>query len=63
MQNIPLSTTVAVKDLGVVFTSDLKWKNQTTQCASKANKVLGMLRNTFLSLNSEILKIIYTTFV
>ncbi len=58
-----LSETEAERDLGVVLTSDLKWHHQTMFAANKANKMLGMLRRTFVHWNPQLLKTLYTTFV
>ena len=35
------------RDLGVLISSDFKWKEQTEMVVNKANRVLGMLRNSF----------------
>ena len=51
------------RDLGVIFSSDLKWKNHITERESKANAMLGMIKKTFASLNCKLLKTLYTTYV
>lgn len=35
------------KDLGIMISSDLKWKQHVMYCANKENKILGMLTRTF----------------
>jgi hypothetical protein len=36
------------KDQGVLIRSDLKWEGQVRYAASKANRVLAMLKKTFM---------------
>ena len=43
--------------------SDGKWNEQVHSAASKANRVLGLMKNTFSSWLYEISRIIYPTFV
>ena len=58
-----LSKTTLERDLGVMISSDLKWKHHTAYCANKANRVLGMLKRTFEYFDLDMVKILYTTFV
>ena len=58
-----LSNTCKEKELGVVFSSDLKCKNHVFTCESKANSMLGMIRKTFSSLDSKLLRTLYISFV
>ena len=51
------------KDLGIFFSSNLKWKNQVTSAAAKANQILGMLKRTFTRLNPMTFKVLYTSYV
>ena len=37
------------RDLGVLVSSDLKWKAQVKNAVGKANRILGMLRRAFVS--------------
>ena len=32
------------KDLGVIISEDLKWEKQCSAAVSKANKILGMIK-------------------
>ena len=59
----PLLTTVKEKDLGVYFSSDLKFHDQVDAAASKANKMLGMLSKTFSHFDDELLNLLYFAFV
>ena len=58
-----LDTTNIERDLWITLSSDLKWKRQATSAAGKANRVLGMLKNTFVSRESTLWKKLYTTYV
>jgi len=54
---------VCEKDQGVFISQDLKWGEQVKSAAAKGNKILGMLKNTFVSRDSELWKKLYTTLV
>ena len=58
-----LTKTTLERDLGILISSDLKWKSQITSCANKASKILGMLTRTFEYRSLELIKLLYTTFV
>lgn len=58
-----LAETVCERDLGVLVSNDLKPTCQVNKAASTANKVLGMLRNTFVSRDAKIWKKLYTCYV
>ena len=49
-------------DLGVFVSSDGTWHAQFNSAASKANRVLGLMKNTFSSRTDEIAEIVYPTF-
>ncbi|XP_065654615.1 uncharacterized protein LOC136081242 [Hydra vulgaris] len=51
------------RDLGVNFDTSLKWKKHIVACSSKANAIMGMIKNTFVHLDQHLLKQLYTTFV
>ena len=42
------------KDLGVIMQSDLKWNRQCTKAVKTANRVLGMIRQSFSYLSKDI---------
>ena len=44
-----LSTSEKERDLGVVFNTNLKWKNQVIEATNKANPMLGCIRKSFAS--------------
>ena len=48
MNQIELNETTMERDLGVIFTADLKWKHQVIVVPSKANSILGMIIGTLL---------------
>ena len=60
---VPLKETAEEKDLGVVVSNDLKWNKQCSSAASKANRVLGQIRNSFVSLDKETFRLLYTGLV
>ena len=51
------------KDLGVYFSSDLKWRTHCQHSAAKANSILGQLRQAFHAWNPQSFKSLYTAFV
>ncbi|CAF1016498.1 unnamed protein product [Brachionus calyciflorus] len=51
------------KDLGVTVTNNLKWNKQCTIAASKANKILGHILNSFDYLDCRSMKLLYTALV
>ncbi|CAF0969430.1 unnamed protein product [Brachionus calyciflorus] len=58
--NVNLKETIEEKDLGVFVTNDLKWNRQCSAAAAKANRVLGQIKNSFLCLEEETLRLLYT---
>jgi ribonuclease P/MRP protein subunit RPP40 len=54
--NRPLDKTVCERDQSIYIRSDLKWVDQVNYAANKANKVLGMLRKSFISRNKDLWK-------
>lgn len=61
--NIRLCTTDEERDLGVILSPNLKFSRQSANAAAKANSVLGMLKNTFMSRDVEIWASLYRTYV
>jgi len=51
------------KDLGVLTSSDLAVSHQCTEAASRANRVLGMVKRQFKAMDKESFLIIYKGFV
>jgi hypothetical protein len=58
-----LETTTEERDLGVILSSDLKWKPHIDKITNKANSVLKMLKNTFTCREKELWKKLYTSLV
>ena len=51
------------RDLGVIFSTDLKWKNQIINCTSTANKTLGYIKRSFVNLDVKSTRTLYTAFI
>lgn len=51
------------RDLGILISDDLKWSCQVNIAASKANRTLGMILNTFHYMDSDLLKTLYCAYV
>ena len=51
------------RDLGITFSTNLKWKNQVITSANKANSMLGRIKKSFASFDSKLLRSLYVTFV
>nr|XP_047123803.1 uncharacterized protein LOC124806737 [Hydra vulgaris] len=51
------------RDLGVIFSDNLMWKNQVLSSASKANRMLGIIKKSFVRFDAELLKSLYLSFV
>ena len=63
INGVELGDTSNERDLGVVFSSDLKWKSQTLACSSKANAMLSLLGNTFVCLDMKLVRTLFTVYV
>ena len=51
------------RDLGVMFTTNLKWKNQVITAANKANQMLGRIKKSFAHFDCKLLRNLYLTFI
>ena len=60
---IQIEKTETERDLGIQISSNLKYAEQVNKAASKANSVLGMLKRTFATRDTQIWKKLYTTYV
>jgi ribonucleases P/MRP protein subunit RPP40 len=58
-----LNVTNSEKDLGVIVSDDLKWEAQCSRVASKGNRMLGILRRSFASRDTDLWKKLYITYV
>lgn len=47
------------RDLGVLISSNLKWKSHINSVVSKANRVLGTLLKTFTSRDASLWRLLY----
>ena len=63
MGTTELGTTSCERDLGVIFSSNLKWKQHVTSCVSKANSMLGMIKSSFVNFDLRLVRILYTVYV
>ncbi|XP_065662573.1 uncharacterized protein LOC136085213 [Hydra vulgaris] len=63
MNSCKLNTSDSERDLGVIFSDNLKWKNQVLSSASKANCMLGIIKKSFVQFDAELLKSLYLTFI
>lgn len=51
------------RDLGIIVTTDSKWHKHTTAVANRANKILGLLNNTFTIKDTKLYKLLYTCYI
>jgi hypothetical protein len=58
-----LAESEAERDLGVVFSTNLKWKNQVIVATNKANQMLGRIKKSFVNFDCKLLKSLYLTFI
>ena len=63
METIPLLKTDLEKDLGFWVSKDLKWNHHINIAVNKANRVLGMIKNSFNYLDETSLKLLFTSLV
>ena len=60
----PIKPTCSQKDLGIITTSDLKWKKQILEMSSKANRMLGCVKRTASAIHDvSVRKALYMTMV
>ena len=58
-----LEKTKREKDLGVIFTSDLSWKDHILEITARSNRILGSLKKAFVSRDSQLWKNLYISLV
>ena len=51
-----LETTESEWDLGIIVSLKFDWKRQINSALNKANRVLGMLKRTFVSKDTDLWK-------
>ena len=63
IQGVPLQQTRVERDLGVLIDDQLKFREQAADAASRANRILGLIRHTFCHLDCRTLSLLYKTLV
>jgi ribonuclease P/MRP protein subunit RPP40 len=58
-----LVATDSERDLGVTLTSDAKWSTHANNCASKANRMLGWMKSSFMCRDQNLWKTLYMTYI
>ncbi len=59
MDGTILATVVEEKDLGVLIDDKLKFHRHVSAAVSKANQILGIVKRTFVTLDEELLPLVY----
>ena len=62
-KTLPIENTHLERDLGVMLQNNLKWEEHISSSISKANFVLGRIRNCFRDWDSRTFKTLYTSYV
>jgi ribonuclease P/MRP protein subunit RPP40 len=62
-QQISISPSDSERDLGITTTSDVKWSTHANNCASKANKMLGWMKSSFMCRDENLWKKLYMTYI
>jgi hypothetical protein len=62
-QSIAISPSDSERDLGITITSDAKWSTHASNCASKANKMLGWMKSSFMCRDEYLWKRLYMTYI
>ncbi|XP_065672239.1 uncharacterized protein LOC136090059 [Hydra vulgaris] len=60
---IQLPESNSVKDLSVIFSKNLKWKDQVISVTNNAKRMLGQIKKSFERLDCHLLKSLYVTFI
>ena len=60
---LELSKSVSERDLGIIVEDDYSWTGQVVAAASKANRILGCIRNSFSRYTSDVARLVYPVFV
>ncbi|XP_065675637.1 uncharacterized protein LOC136091852 [Hydra vulgaris] len=59
INGIQLQDSESERDFGVIFSTNLKWKNQLTMTISKANKMLGWIKKSFARFDCQLKRSLY----
>ena len=62
LNGVELKDSECERDLGVYFSTNLKWKKQIISSTSKANSMMGMLKMTFSRIDAKLVKTSYKVF-
>jgi hypothetical protein len=63
MNNTILTETTIEKDLGIYISNNLEWGHHINTSIGKANKKLGLIKNSFEYLDEITLKLLYKSLV
>jgi len=63
MYDVPIKEDTSEKDLGVVFTNDLKVSSHCKECYCKANRMLGLISRTIVYKHPSVLLNLYKSLV
>ena len=63
MNGIQLTESEIERDLGVLFSTNLKLKNQVITACNKANQMLGHIKKSFAHFDCKLLRFLYFTFI
>ena len=58
-----LKETKSERNLGMIFSFDQKWNQQLLACSAKANAMLGLIKNAFVSFDLRMVRILYSVYV
>ena len=61
--SVPLAESVLERDLGIMISADGSFSHQVNTAVSKANNILGQMLNTFKYFTSDVVKIVYPTYI
>ena len=63
MAEVELAAVRKERDLGVLTDDTLKFHEQTAAAVSRANRILGLIKHTFVALDADTLPLLYKTMV
>ena len=58
-----ISSKMQERDLGIIFSPDLKFREHMNQCINKANSKIGLIRRTFLHITTKQLRKLYKSLI
>ena len=51
------------RDLGIMFSTSLKWKNQEITAKNRANQMLGQIKKSYALFDCKLMRSLYLTFI